>query len=157
MGVSAGLSEALQVCDDFLDELLSQDAGGEARVPDIRCGHRILDKPVTLLDRFPASGGKANSASMFDFMVKEEPLGEDDLRVFTKDRVKKDNHNMSKCHLPNPLGPLAFLHNQYLSCSCDKSRAASVFPLFTYSCGCSCDTVPRKYDGSSVTEECNYV
>ena len=50
---------------------------------------------------------------MFDFMVKviiffitelpnlpnppqEEPLGEDDLKVFTKDRAKKDNHNMSK-------------------------------------------------------------
>jgi microphthalmia-associated transcription factor len=44
--------------------------------------------------RFKTGGGKAKSASMFDFMVKEEPLGEDDLRVFTKDRVKKDNHNM---------------------------------------------------------------
>jgi microphthalmia-associated transcription factor len=44
--------------------------------------------------RLTAEGGKHTSASMFDFMVKEEPLGEDDLKVFTKDRVKKDNHNM---------------------------------------------------------------
>ena len=28
--------------------------------------------------------------------MQEEPLGEDDLRVFTKDRVKKDNHNQSE-------------------------------------------------------------
>ena len=33
---------------------------------------------------------------MFDLMVKEEPLCEDDLRYFLKDRVKKDNHNQSK-------------------------------------------------------------
>ena len=33
---------------------------------------------------------------MFNFMVKEEPMGEDDMKVFKKDRVKKDNHNMSK-------------------------------------------------------------
>merc|ERR1712110_416199 len=31
---------------------------------------------------------------MFDFIVKEESLGEDDLRVLQKDRQKKDNHNM---------------------------------------------------------------
>ena len=33
---------------------------------------------------------------MFNFMVKEEPMGEDDMKVFKKDRVKKDNHNMSE-------------------------------------------------------------
>jgi len=70
---------ASEACDDFLDELLSHEVGGEGRVPDIR---------------LTADGGKHPSASMFDFMVKEEPLGEDDLKVFTKDRVKKDNHNM---------------------------------------------------------------
>jgi len=70
---------ASEACDDFLDELLSHEVGGEGRVPDIR---------------LTAEGGKHPSASMFDFMVKEEPLGEDDLKVFTKDRVKKDNHNM---------------------------------------------------------------
>merc|ERR1719195_471466 len=35
-----------------------------------------------------------NSSNMFDFLVKEEPLGEDDLRALQKDRQKKDNHNM---------------------------------------------------------------
>ena len=33
---------------------------------------------------------------MFDFLLKEESLGEDDMREFTKDRVKKDNHNISE-------------------------------------------------------------
>ena len=35
---------ALQACDDFLDELLSHEVGGEGRVPDIRCHchHRCL-------------------------------------------------------------------------------------------------------------------
>jgi len=31
---------------------------------------------------------------MLDFLVKEEPLGEDDLKAMQKDRQKKDNHNM---------------------------------------------------------------
>ena len=35
-------------------------------------------------------------ADMLDFLVKEEPLSEDDLRALQKDRQKKDNHNMSK-------------------------------------------------------------
>jgi len=69
---------ASEACDDFLDELLSHEVAGDGRVPDIRL----------------TESGKHTSASMFDFMVKEEPLGEDDLKVFTKDRVKKDNHNM---------------------------------------------------------------
>ena len=33
---------------------------------------------------------------MFDFLLKEESLGEDDMRMFTKDRVKKDSHNISE-------------------------------------------------------------
>merc|ERR1712106_364638 len=42
------------------------------------------------------SEGRASlhSTSMLDFMVKDEPLCEDDLRAFQKDRVKKDNHNI---------------------------------------------------------------
>ena len=43
-----------------------------------------------------SAGTNINSASMFNFMVKEEPMGEDDMKVFKKDRVKKDNHNMSE-------------------------------------------------------------
>jgi len=73
---------ASEACDDFLDELLSHKVGGEERLPDIR---------------LTSEGGKQLSASLFDFMVKfpqEKPLGEDDLKVFTKDRAKKDNHNM---------------------------------------------------------------
>merc|ERR1712106_838753 len=67
-----------EVCDDFLDELLTNDIGSDGVVPDIR-----------------GSGGRASlhSTSMLDFMVKEEPLCEDDLQAFQKDRVKKDNHN----------------------------------------------------------------
>ena len=71
----------LQVCDDFLDELLTNDIASDGVVPDIG-----------------GSEGRAgiHSTSMLDFMVKEEPLCEDDLRAFQKDRVKKDNHNQSK-------------------------------------------------------------
>jgi len=69
-----------EVCDDFLDELLSQEIGHEGIVPDIRVND--------------GSAHDKHSASMYDFMVKEEPLCEDDLRAFQKDRVKKDNHNM---------------------------------------------------------------
>ena len=76
------LIKVFQVCDDFLDELLSQEIGHEGIVPDIRVND--------------GSAHDKHSASMYDFMVKEEPLCEDDLRAFQKDRVKKDNHNMSK-------------------------------------------------------------
>ena len=83
----------LQVCDDFLDELLTHDIASlsDGVVPDIR-----------------GSEGRASShsTSMLDFMVKDEPLCEDDLRAVQKDRVKKDNHNQSKSHL---LSPNAFL------------------------------------------------
>ena len=43
-----------------------------------------------------ASDKQMPSANMLDFLVKEEPLGEDDLKAMQKDRQKKDNHNMSK-------------------------------------------------------------
>ena len=33
---------AVQACDDFLDELLSHEVGGEGRVPDIRYIHAFL-------------------------------------------------------------------------------------------------------------------
>ena len=84
----------LQVCDDFLDELLTQDMARDGVVPDIGGSEgRASDRSL-------------HSTSMFDFMVKDEPLCEDDLQAFQKDRVKKDNHNQSKSHL---LSPNAFL------------------------------------------------
>ena len=74
----------LQVCDDFLDELLAHDIGSDGVVPDIGGSDES------------GSEKSLHSTSMLDFMVKEEPLYEDDLRAFQKDRVKKDNHNQSK-------------------------------------------------------------
>jgi len=71
-----------EVCDDFLDELLTHDIPNDGIVPDMRGNDGS------------ASEKSLHSASMFDFMVKEEPLCEDDLRALQKDRVKKDNHNM---------------------------------------------------------------
>merc|ERR1719320_1414934 len=71
-----------EVCDDFLDELLTHDITSDGIVPDIR-GNEGSSSEKSL-----------HSTSMFDFMVKEEPLCEDDLRALQKDRVKKDNHNM---------------------------------------------------------------
>ena len=35
-----------QACDDFLDELLSHEVGGEGRVPDIRCNIRMISRNV---------------------------------------------------------------------------------------------------------------
>ena len=67
-----------QSYDDFLEDVLSLDIASEAAT----AGDNN-DKTV-------------QNASMFDFLVKEEPLGEDDLRALQKDRQKKDNHNMSK-------------------------------------------------------------
>jgi len=66
-----------EVCDDFLDELLAHDIGSDGTGP----------------NDGSASEKGLHSTSMLDFMVKEEPLCEDDLRAFQKDRVKKDNHN----------------------------------------------------------------
>ena len=63
----------LQTYDDYLEDVLNLDMAQEA----------VADRSL-------------NSSNMFDFLVKEEPLGEDDLRALQKDRQKKDNHNMSK-------------------------------------------------------------
>lgn len=56
--------------DDYLEDVLSLDMAQEA----------VADRSL--------------NSNMFDFLVKEEPLGEDDLRALQKDRQKKDNHNM---------------------------------------------------------------
>ena len=63
----------LQAYDDYLDDVLSLDLAAE-----------------------PVSEKSLHSTNMLDFLVKEEPLGEDDLKALQKDRQKKDNHNMSK-------------------------------------------------------------
>ena len=65
------LHMTLQTYEDYLEDVLSMD------LPD-------------------GTGEKSLSTNMFDFLVKEEPLGEEDLRALQKDRQKKDNHNMSK-------------------------------------------------------------
>merc|ERR1712038_920111 len=57
--------------DDYLDDVLSLDLGTE-----------------------PVSEKSLHSTNMLDFLVKEEPLGGDDLKALQKDRQKKDNHNM---------------------------------------------------------------
>ena len=62
----------LQTYDDYLEDVLSLDMAQEA----------VADRSL--------------NSNMFDFLVKEEPLREDDLRALQKDRQKKDNHNMSK-------------------------------------------------------------
>ena len=62
-----------QAYDDYLDDVLSLDLATE-----------------------PVSEKSLHSTNMLDFLVKEEPLGEDDLKALQKDRQKKDNHNMSE-------------------------------------------------------------
>ena len=62
-----------QAYDDYLDDVLSLDLATE-----------------------PVSEKSLHSTNMLDFLVKEEPLGEDDLKAQQKDRQKKDNHNMSE-------------------------------------------------------------
>ena len=39
----------------------------------------------------------------FDEDVKDEPLSEEDFKAQAKDRIKKDNHNMSKFYILNYL------------------------------------------------------
>ena len=68
----------LQTYDDYLEDVLNLDMAQEA----------VADRSLS-------------SSNMFDFLVKEEPLGEDDLRALQKDRQKKDNHNMSKLLIPS--------------------------------------------------------
>ena len=72
----------LQTYEDYLEDVLSMD------LPD-------------------GTGEKSLSTNMFDFLVKEEPLGEEDLRALQKDRQKKDNHNKSG----REFGPTKIIHH----------------------------------------------
>ena len=65
-----------QVNDDFLDDILSQPGEG-------------VDASLLQLQGEGEDG-------LDHLLVKDEPLGEDDLRALQRDRIKKDNHNMSK-------------------------------------------------------------
>ena len=40
--------------------------------------------------------GLLGGGDQFDEDVKDEPLSEEDFKAQAKDRIKKDNHNMSK-------------------------------------------------------------
>ena len=40
--------------------------------------------------------GLLGGGDLFDEDVKDEPLSEEDFKAQAKDRIKKDNHNMSK-------------------------------------------------------------
>jgi len=72
MGKLQGMEHCLKrAYDDYLDDVLSLDLATE-----------------------PVSEKSLRSTNMLDFLVKEEPLGEDDLKALQKDRQKKDNHNM---------------------------------------------------------------
>eukprot|EP00092_Neocalanus_flemingeri_P001673 GFUD01001784.1.p1 GENE.GFUD01001784.1~~GFUD01001784.1.p1 ORF type:complete len:136 (+),score=38.49 GFUD01001784.1:363-770(+) len=68
----------LQVCDDFLEELLTHDIATNGMVPCLTGNN----------------GKSLHSTSMLDFMVKDETLCDEDLQTVQKDRVKKDNHNI---------------------------------------------------------------
>ena len=74
-----------QAYDDYLDDVLSLDLAAD-----------------------PVSEKSLHSTNMLDFLVKEEPLGEDDLKALQKDRQKKDNHNMSKNISLCPVSSLDF-------------------------------------------------
>ena len=94
-----------QTSDEFLDKLLQTDATlDEGTVPDIK----VMDNDMGIM-----SGDEVNASSLLDFFnqltsksnssisnpnmpIKEEPLTEEDLKAFQKDRQKKDNHNLSK-------------------------------------------------------------
>ena len=97
----------LQTYDDYLEDVLSLDMAQEA----------VADRSL--------------NSNMFDFLVKEEPLGEDDLRALQKDRQKKDNHNMSKlimlCHILN-------IDLESQSINCVWSWIAKVFADFAHFC-----------------------
>eukprot|EP00092_Neocalanus_flemingeri_P065909 GFUD01080223.1.p1 GENE.GFUD01080223.1~~GFUD01080223.1.p1 ORF type:complete len:579 (-),score=160.71 GFUD01080223.1:70-1806(-) len=66
-----------EVCDDFLEELLTNDIANNGIVPCLT-----------------GNGKSLHSTSMLDFMVKDEALCDEDLQTVQKDRVKKDNHNI---------------------------------------------------------------
>eukprot|EP00092_Neocalanus_flemingeri_P028014 GFUD01030417.1.p1 GENE.GFUD01030417.1~~GFUD01030417.1.p1 ORF type:complete len:584 (+),score=158.72 GFUD01030417.1:290-2041(+) len=71
-----------EVCDDFLEELLTNDIANNGIVPCLTGNNRS------------ANGKSLHSTSMLDFMVKDEALCDEDLQTVQKDRVKKDNHNI---------------------------------------------------------------
>jgi len=86
--------------DEFLDTLLQTDATlDEGTEPDIK----VIDTDInmisndvnasSLLDFFNQLTSKSSS-SLESLPIKEEPLSEEDLKVFQKDRQKKDNHNL---------------------------------------------------------------
>ena len=87
---------------EFLDKLLHTDATlDEGTVPDIKVMENDINmmssdvNTNSLLDFFTQITSKSSS-SLAGSPVKEEPLTEEDLKAFQKDRQKKDNHNLSK-------------------------------------------------------------
>ena len=90
---------------EFLEKLLHTDATlDEGTVPDIK----VMDTDInmmsndvntnSLLDFFNQITSKSSS-SLSGVPIKEEPLTEEDLKAFQKDRQKKDNHNLSELHI----------------------------------------------------------
>ena len=87
---------------EFLDKLLHTDATlDEGTVPDIKVMENDINmmssdvNTNSLLDFFTQITSKSSS-SLAGSPIKEEPLTEEDLKAFQKDRQKKDNHNLSK-------------------------------------------------------------
>jgi len=100
----SSLSDSEQVeagdAGEFLEKLLHTDATlDEGTVPDIK----VMDTDInmmsndvntnSLLDFFNQITSKSSS-SLSGVPIKEEPLTEEDLKAFQKDRQKKDNHNL---------------------------------------------------------------
>lgn len=54
--------------------------------------------------------------------VKDEPLSEEDIKAFQKDRQKKDNHNMSKERIDRPIS----YHQRYLSFLVERRRRFNI-------------------------------
>ena len=92
-------------CDEFLHKLFHTDATlDEGTVPDIKVMENDINmmssdvNTNSLLDFFTQITSKSSS-SLAGSPVKEEPLTEEDLKAFQKDRQKKDNHNLSELHI----------------------------------------------------------
>ena len=64
-------------------------------MPDIRVTDSDVSNNSSMIEFF-SQMGKSRSSSLEGVIIKEEPLGEDDLKALQKDRQKKDYHNMSK-------------------------------------------------------------
>jgi len=75
----------LQVCDQFLDELLNDDVVNDGRVAEILNRRENSESDENL---------QMHSQSIFDFIVKDEPLYEENLISLQKDRIKKNTHNL---------------------------------------------------------------